>query len=39
MPLPVLNSMFDRIRPPGLQWYWKHDFVNGLPEEAIAAHV
>jgi FAD/FMN-containing dehydrogenase len=38
-PLPAFNSMFDPKLPPGLQWYWKHDFVNELPEEAIAAHV
>lgn len=39
MPLPALNSMFDPLIPPGLQWYWKGDFVNELSEEAIAAHV
>ena len=39
MPLPALNSMFDPLLPAGLQWYWKHDFMNELSEEAIAAHV
>ena len=39
MPLPVLNSMFDPLLPPGLQWYWKGDFVNELSEQAIARHV
>lgn len=39
MPLPALNSMFDPLLPPGLQWYWKHDFMNELSEVAIAAHV
>ena len=31
--------MFDPIYPPGLQWYWKADFVNELSDEAIALHV
>ncbi len=39
MPQPVLNSMFDPIYPPGLQWYWRADFVNELSDEAIAQHV
>ena len=39
MPLPALNSMFDALIPPGLQWYWKGDFMNELSEGAIAAHV
>jgi FAD/FMN-containing dehydrogenase len=39
MPLPTLNSMFDPLIPPGLQWYWKGDFVNELSDEAIALHV
>ncbi len=39
MPLPALNSMFDALIPPGLQHYWKGDFMNELSEEAIAAHV
>jgi hypothetical protein len=38
MPFPALNSMFDPLLPPGLQWYWKGDFVDELPEEAIALH-
>jgi hypothetical protein len=24
-PWPALQSMFDAIYPPGLQWYWKAD--------------
>ena len=38
MPMPVLQTMFDGLYPPGLQWYWKADFVNELNEEAIALH-
>ena len=39
IPLPALQSMFDPIYPPGLQWYWKADFVNELSDEAIDLHV
>ena len=39
IPHPVLQSMFDGLYPPGLQWYWKADFVNELSDEAIALHV
>jgi FAD/FMN-containing dehydrogenase len=36
---PALQSMFDPIYPPGLQWYWRADFVNELSDAAIAQHV
>ena len=39
MPLPMLQSMFDGLYPPGHQWYWRADFVNELSDEAIALHV
>lgn len=39
MPLPMLQSMFDALYPPGLQWYWKADFVNDLTDEAIKLHI
>jgi FAD/FMN-containing dehydrogenase len=39
IPWPVLQSMFDGLYPPGLQWYWKADFVNELSDKAIALHV
>jgi hypothetical protein len=39
MPHPALQSMFDGIYPPGLQWYWKADFVNQLSDEAIKLHL
>ena len=38
-PHPVVQSMFDALYPPGLQWYWKADFVKELSDEAIALHV
>jgi hypothetical protein len=39
IPVPALNSMFDALMPPGLNWYWKADFVNELNDKAIAAHL
>jgi FAD/FMN-containing dehydrogenase len=39
MPLPVLNSLFDALYPPGLQWYWRGDFATELSDEAIALHL
>jgi hypothetical protein len=39
MPFPQLQSLFDPLYPPGLQWYWKGDFVNQLSDEAIALHL
>jgi FAD/FMN-containing dehydrogenase len=39
IPQPALQSMFDPIYPPGLQWYWRADFVNELSDDAIAQHV
>jgi FAD/FMN-containing dehydrogenase len=38
-PYPALNSAFDALVPPGLQHYWKANFVKELTDEAIAAHV
>src|SRR2546425_12461670 len=32
IPHPALQSMFDALYPPGLQWYWKADFVNELSD-------
>lgn len=39
MPFPMLQGMFDGLLPPGLQWYWKGDFVNELSDAAIALHI
>ena len=39
IPVPALQSMFDAILPPGLQWYWKADFLNELSDEAIELHL
>jgi FAD/FMN-containing dehydrogenase len=39
MPFPMLQGMFDGLYAPGLQWYWKADFVNELGDEAVALHI
>jgi hypothetical protein len=39
MPFPMLQGMFDGLYTPGLQWYWKADFVNELSDQAVALHV
>jgi FAD/FMN-containing dehydrogenase len=39
MPYPALNSAFDGLVPPGLQHYWKANFVTELTDEAIGAHL
>jgi hypothetical protein len=39
MPYPVLQGAFDALYPPGDQWYWRADFVNEIPDEAIARHL
>lgn len=38
LPQPALQGMFDALYPPGLQWYWRADFVNELSDDAIAQH-
>ena len=35
LPHPALQGMFDALYAPGLQWYWKADFVDALSDEAI----
>ena len=39
MSYPALQSMFDALYPPGLQWYWKGDFLAQIPDEAIDEHL
>jgi len=39
IPFPALQSLFDPLLPPGLQWYWKGEFVKELPDAAIDAHL
>ncbi len=39
MPYPALNGAFDALVPPGLQHYWKANFVKELTDDAIEAHL
>ena len=39
MPFPVIQSAFDELYPPGLQWYWKVQLVKEISDEAVAANV
>ncbi|HSN56456.1 MAG TPA: FAD-binding oxidoreductase [Candidatus Sulfomarinibacteraceae bacterium] len=39
LPFPALQSAFDRFYPPGLEWYWKGDFVREIDDEAVALHL
>jgi FAD/FMN-containing dehydrogenase len=38
MPHAALQGAFDGIYPPGDQWYWRADFVNEIPDEAVEIH-
>jgi FAD/FMN-containing dehydrogenase len=39
VPMPMWNSAFDGLYPPGDQWYWRGEFVKEIPDEAIEQHV
>jgi hypothetical protein len=39
IPLPALQSLFDGLYPPGLQWYWNADYVTDLTDQAVDLHV
>lgn len=39
IPLAALQGLFDPLLPPGMQWYWKADYLNELSDEAIAIHL
>jgi FAD/FMN-containing dehydrogenase len=39
MPYPAIQSLFDGLFPPGLQWYWRADFFNEATAEAGAQHL
>ncbi|MDZ7743244.1 MAG: FAD-binding oxidoreductase [Bacteroidota bacterium] len=38
MPYPSVQTLFDGLFPPGLQWYWKADFYTDIPQEAATVH-
>ncbi len=35
IPFPALNSMFDFVYPPGLQWYWNSEIFADLSDRVI----
>jgi len=37
-PYPAVQSAFDALYPPGLQWYWRADFFSEIGDDAIAVH-
>ncbi len=39
MPYPSIQTLFDGLMPPGLQWYWRADFFNELGSEVRAQHL
>lgn len=39
MPYPAIQTLFDGLFPPGLQWYWRADFFNELGSEVSAQHL
>ncbi|MBK5212534.1 MAG: FAD-binding oxidoreductase [Flavobacteriaceae bacterium] len=39
MPYPAIQTMFDGLMPPGLQWYWRADFFKELGPEVRAQHL
>ncbi len=39
MPYPSVQTLFDGLFPPGLQWYWRADFFNELVPEVRAKHL
>jgi FAD/FMN-containing dehydrogenase len=38
VPFPALQSTFDGLYPPGLQWYWRGDVFDRISDDAVAAH-
>ena len=38
-PFPAVQSLFDPLFVPGLQWYWRADNFTELSDEAVARHV
>ncbi|HYQ58792.1 MAG TPA: FAD-binding oxidoreductase [Draconibacterium sp.] len=38
MPYPSVQTLFDGLLPPGLQWYWRADYFKDIQPEAAALH-
>jgi FAD/FMN-containing dehydrogenase len=39
MPYPAIQTMFDGLMPPGLQWYWRADFFKELGPKVSMQHL
>ncbi len=39
MPYPTLQGLFDALLPPGLQWYWRGDYVAEIGDAAVETHL
>ena len=39
MPFPAMQGLFDPLLPPGLQWYWRGEYVHELTDAAIEEHI
>ncbi|HKJ41323.1 MAG TPA: FAD-binding oxidoreductase [Sunxiuqinia sp.] len=39
MPYPAIQTLFDGLLPPGMQWYWRADFFNDLGPKARSEHL
>jgi hypothetical protein len=37
-PFAGFQGAFDGVYPAGQQWYWRADFVNEIPDEAVEIH-
>lgn len=38
MPYPSVQTLFDGLMPPGMQWYWRADFFTELNAESRRLH-
>jgi FAD/FMN-containing dehydrogenase len=38
MPYPALQTLFDELIPPGLQWYWRGDFFDRITDGSVDVH-
>lgn len=39
VPVTAMNSVFDPLYPPGTQQYWRADFFDSVPDEAIERNI
>jgi len=39
MPYPSIQTLFDGLLPPGMQWYWRADFFKELGAEVRTQHL